>query len=72
MTPKIWNKRELCEAINQHVDRSGLGNDYIMPHDITEDALEDFQAQWDLKAGNPGGHETELIRLYQNIVARWK
>lgn len=62
----------LADTVNQRVDRMSLGNDYIMPNDISDAALEQFQEQWDvLSEMNPAGREHEIKKLYQAIIAGW-
>lgn len=72
MSDTTWTKKSLCETVNQRVDRGEMGGTgYIMPMEVTDQALETFQIMWDKYAMNPLAREEELRRFYQSIVAGW-
>lgn len=67
-----WTKQSLTDTVNQRVDKMSPGNDYIMPNDISDAALEQFQEQWNILTDvNPAGREQEIKKLYQSIVGGW-
>lgn len=66
-----WDKQSLAAAINQRVDsdRQKISGDYIMPNDISDEALENFQVVWESNVMQPLNREAELLKLYQAIIA---
>lgn len=66
-----WDKQSLAAAINQRVDsdRQKFSGDYIMPNDISDEALENFQVVWESNVMQPLNREAELLKLYQAIIA---
>ncbi len=68
MNTVTWTKRDLAESINQRVDRGQIRGDLILPEDITDDALEDFQSNWEFGLNDPSVYERLFVRVHQSIV----
>lgn len=65
----VWTKRELASVINQRVDRStSVEFEYVMPNNITDEILENFQRRWDSLSSQPAEREREVIRVYHSII----
>jgi hypothetical protein len=65
-----WTKEELASSVNQRVD-AGLmkSQEYIMPADISDAALEQFQDNWDNLSADQARREKQFKLLYQSIIA---
>lgn len=65
-----WTKQTLTHALNSRMDQGKLGgNDFIMPNEITDDALAAWQEFYDANQSNPLVIEGEYKAFYQSIVA---
>ena len=68
MSRVTWTKRDLAESINQRVDRGQIYGDLILPEDISDTALEEFQNNWEYGLSNPSIYETLFVRVHQSIT----
>lgn len=74
MSEVIWNKEGLAHALNSRMDQGKFGNnakDFIMPKEISDDAVTAWQEFYDANVGNPVIIENEYVRLYQSIIAQF-
>ena len=70
MNEVTWTKSSLAHALNSRMDQGKLGGaDFIMPDEITDDALEAWQTFYEANRFNPTVVEGEYVHLYQSIVA---
>ena len=70
MSKAIWTKQDLANSINQRVDRGQLRGDLILSMDISDEALKQFQDDWELIASsNPTACEPLFTRVYQSIIS---
>ena len=68
MSRVTWTKRDLAESINQRVDRGQIYGDLILPEDITDNALEEFQNNWEFGLNDPSVYERLFVRVHQSVT----
>ncbi len=73
MRPITWTKQTLAEALNIRVDQRKLaGDNFIMPKEITNEVLSEWQVFHDANKNEPAVVEAKYIHVYDTIVTSFK
>jgi hypothetical protein len=73
MNEVTWTTQSLSQALNSRMDQGefsapGQTLDFIMPMEITEDVLRDWQEFYEANKSNPLIVEQEFFNLYRSIT----
>ena len=70
MPEVTWNKQSLSHAVNSRADQGKLATtDFIMPNEISDDMLVEWQRFYNENNSNPFVIEHEYARLHHVILA---